>query len=117
MSDRVGFAQPEAEMMVLDTTGLPEGNAYWPEPFRGIVYSPQGFAMHAVIAIGVTKIIIVFVVSLVAGLVKELRGGPKQGWTPILREPLRQRIANRLAGRGDTTIEIRQERLGVKKKA
>lgn len=71
--------------------------------------------MHDVLQIGIAKLVIVFVVTLVATLIKELRGDSHQGWTPILKEPATKRLTNWLRHRGSTTVEVRQERLGIKK--
>ena len=73
--------------------------------------------MHDVLLVGLVKLGIIAVVSLVAGFVKAAYESIHHGWTPVVQEPLHKRAWNRLNGRGSTSIEVRQDRVRVHKKA
>lgn len=70
-----------------------------------------------IIQIGLIKIGVAIVIGLLVGIYEAANKTIGNGWTPIIKQPLHERIWNRLRGRGSTSVEIRQEHVRVHKKA
>ena len=62
-----------------------------------------------IIQFGLIKLAIVAVVGLLVGIYEAARKPVDNGWTTVLKEPLDQRIWNRLRGRRSTSVEVRQK--------
>jgi hypothetical protein len=71
--------------------------------------------MHDVFVVGLVKLGIVALFSLAAGVLEAAKKPLHGGWTPIVQEPLHKRALNWLRRRSSTSIEVRQDRIRVKK--
>lgn len=69
--------------------------------------------MHDVLIVGLVKLGIVALVSLVGGVLEAANKSIHGGWTPVVQEPLYKRAWNRLRGRSSTSVEVRQDRIRV----
>lgn len=73
--------------------------------------------LDQIIQLGLIKLAIVSVLGLLVGIYEAASKPIGNGWTPIVQEPMHQRIWNRLRRRGSTSIEVRENRVRIQKKA
>ena len=72
---------------------------------------------HDVLIVGLVKLGIIAIVSLVGGFAKAAYESIHHGWTPVVQEPLHKRAWNRLRGRSSTSVEVRQDSVRVRQKS
>lgn len=73
--------------------------------------------MRDVLFVGLVKLGIVAIFSLIAGVLSAAKKPVHGGWTPIVQEPLYKRAWNRLRRRGSTSVEVRQNGIRVHQKS